>query len=369
MHEQPLLGVMLPPDVLKEMEQGSIRPRMGMLNAAAVEAGVSVVFFSMEGVDLENRQINCIRYNQQAERWCQGVAVYPRVFYKRSGNGPSNRKFDKFIRQLKASGARFLNYPFPYPKMEVYNKLYKNKSVRPYLPETVQLSGPRILEMMLNRYGDVYVKASLGSRGKRVVRIKAIAPRCYRLTYFDDQPETVVYRNLSKMIQDLERMALYRDVLVQPAIDLIKVNGRLVDFRAEVQRTGDGQIVAYAIPVRVGSSASPITTHASSYQMEEFLTKFLNYETSDVSALRNRVEEFLVKIYRAIEQSYGQCGEMGIDFGLDTTGKLWFIETNSRSAKVSLFHSYDEATINRHFQTLVQYAVSIAGDVNEPSEE
>lgn len=61
-------------------------------------------------------------------------------------------------------------------------------------------------------------------------------------------------------------------------------------------------------------------------------------------------------MYQSIEQEYGQIGELGIDFAIDKEGKLWFIEANSQSAKVSLMKAYDAVNVEKAFLNPLEYA-------------
>lgn len=55
--------------------------------------------------------------------------------------------------------------------------------------------------------------------------------------------------------------------------------------------------------------------------------------------LAARVEEDLnrlaIKVVRKVESRFGTFGEIGLDFGVDATGHLWFIEVNSRPGRHS----------------------------------
>ena len=50
---------------------------------------------------------------------------------------------------------------------------------------------------------------------------------------------------------------------------------------------------------------------------------------------KEQITSFVTTIYQHLELDYGPCGELGIDIGLDKNNRLWFIECNSRSRKVS----------------------------------
>jgi KaiC/GvpD/RAD55 family RecA-like ATPase len=72
------------------------------------------------------------------------------------------------------------------------------------------------------------------------------------------------------------------------------------------------------------------------------------------------VKKFLVTVYESAESIYGQFGELGIDFALDATLKLWLIECNAKSAKMALILSSDEETIRQVFLNPLEYAKYIA---------
>ena len=65
--------------------------------------------------------------------------------------------------------------------------------------------------------------------------------------------------------------------MIQKAIDLIKINDSKVDFRAELQRDGEGKINIIGVSARIGESQSPITIHSSAYPIEKFFKEFLFY--------------------------------------------------------------------------------------------
>ncbi|MDQ0157915.1 YheC/YheD family protein [Robertmurraya andreesenii] len=65
---------------------------------------------------------------------------------------------------------------------------------------------------------------------------------------------------------------------------------------------------------------------------------------------------YSITIYESLEKVYGTFGEIGIDFGIDQAGEIWFIEPNSKSAKVSLMKAYDQETFHQAFVNPLLYA-------------
>jgi hypothetical protein len=62
-----------------------------------------------------------------------------------------------------------------------------------------------------------------------------------------------------------------------------------------------------------------------------------------------------MKCFNYIEDSYGSFGELGIDYAIDVTGKLWFIECNAKPGKDTVYLSYDKNTIKKAFQNPLDY--------------
>ena len=87
----------------------------------------------------------------------------------------------------------------------------------------------------------------------------------------------------------------------------------------------------------------------------------LGMSANEVQKLKKKIEQFLITAYTCIEKSYGTFGEIGIDFALDTDGKIWFIEANAKPAKDALYQAYDRETIRKAFQYPLEYAKYISG--------
>jgi hypothetical protein len=77
----------------------------------------------------------------------------------------------------------------------------------------------------------------------------------------------------------------------------------------------------------------------------------MGYSKEKMEAFRSAVHEFLFSVYEYIENNYSEYAEIGIDFAIDTNEKIWFIEANSQSTKVSLNKAYGKAVLFRTIKT------------------
>jgi hypothetical protein len=190
------------------------------------------------------------------------------------------------------------------------------------------------------------------------MRVNRISPNVYKYSYFV-RNVNAGKASFSQLVKLVRRFFRKKNFIIQKAILLPKNNGKKIDLRAEMQRNGNGDLIISGISVREGVPGSPITTHARSYRINDFFTHF------DCAGLHNSVlernfREFLFRTYSAVEAGYGIIGEMGIDFALDTEGKLWFIECNSQPTKVSLLKAYDDETVRQVYVNTLAYACYLA---------
>ena len=61
-------------------------------------------------------------------------------------------------------------------------------------------------------------------------------------------------------------------------------------------------------------------------------------------------------MYSALEKIYGTFGEIGLDFGIDKKGEIWFIEPNAKSAKVSFQKAFGRRTFHQAFRNPLEFA-------------
>lgn len=82
----------------------------------------------------------------------------------------------------------------------------------------------------------------------------------------------------------------------------------------------------------------------------------MKYTENELENLKFMIDNFLFKIYECLEESYGAFGEMGIDFGLDNKGKIWFIESNSKPAKTTIHMLSNDRVLMQSYLNPMEYA-------------
>jgi len=267
------------------------------------------------------------------------------------------------LEKFDALGIKRINPITAFYKDKLFEALKRNKTMRNHLPPTVIINRWSDVKSTILKFGRAYLKAHRGRRGLQVMRIENTDNNRGYWYSFSTLGKLVRKKtaSLDGALKAAKNFFGDRRIIVQKAIDLVKLsNNRLADFRAEVQRDKKGEIDIVGVCVRIGQPDSPITTHASAYRYEDYLPKlFPNLSEAKLKELKRDIQDFLYNVYTAVEGKYGKFGEIGIDFGIDGDRKIWLIECNAQSAKVSIVKAYGPEA-DRIFLNPLEYAKTIA---------
>jgi len=212
---------------------------------------------------------------------------------------------------------------------------------------------------MLNESSILYIKDCLGSNGRGVMRVIKLPHHGFEYSYYaDDHIVEKRVQSFDELIVVIDQFFRKKKTIVQNAINVIKINQSSVDLRATVQRDGKGDLTITAYPVRIGKSKSPITSTKSGssvYRFEDFFETYFNYSSEELIKLKEKVNEFLLEVYKSIEDIYGTFGEIGIDFAIDQEGLIWFIECNAKPGKDTLYFSHGADVVEKAFLNPLEY--------------
>ncbi len=356
----PILGVWIRKSLVNGLLQQQALPRLEDLAKVNDNAKLTLYFFSCHDVNYKKKTITGTYYDSHRGLWRKGEFAYPNVIYQRHTTSKKDQLLlDHLEEELKKYNVRWLNYPEKFNKWEVYENLVKEENFKQHLPETCLYTKPEDLSRMLDRYSKVYLKACHGGRGRQVICVARLPRGQYKYSSLIHKLQIHKKKDFPSLIKSIQRFFGSKSFIIQEAIDLVTVDDSIVDLRAEVQKDGHGILKVTAVPVRVSKKNAPVTTHAASYTFEDFFKNMLGYSSTELRELEGRLYNFLNRAYSCIEKAYGANGEIGIDVGLDKTGRLWFIECNSRSLKVSLYKAYPKETILQSNKNLLDYAIYI----------
>lgn len=358
---RPVIGVFVDHAVIRRLiKQKSLfksYPRLEALAKASFEADVTLYYFSTNNFDFMQNLVFGTSFNFQLNKWEQQYFPLPDVLYnRRAGGGPSRFIFEHIEQIFEERQVVKINSKSYFDKWEVYQDLSQVSKVRKYLPYSVVYEQERHLKKFLKKNDEAYLKGVRGGRGKWIFRVRKLPEGKFEYSYYVDDVLSIGQVEWAELIEEIQKFYGERKFIIQKAINLLKVEDSKVDFRAELQRDGEGKLNILGVCSRIGISQSPITIHSSAYPIEYFFKEFLQYSDEKINKLTGKIHKFLTKIYKALEKVYGVFGEIGIDFGIDQDGEIWFIEPNSKSAKVSLMKAYDDETFYHAFLNPVLFS-------------
>ena len=352
--KRPIVGTFINHSVITRLKKQNYKfnsyKRIQELAKASVDAGVTLFFFSIKDFDFKRNVILGTSFDIDSNQWKQDYFPLPDVLYNRRAGGGSNKFIAEHIEDvLDEHQVIKVNSQSYFDKWEVYQDLSQINEVRKYLPYSVMYQEESDLRKFLKKNNEAYLKGVRGGRGRWIFRIRKKPEGKFEYSYYVNKMFTGQAESWDDLVREIHKFFGERKFIIQKGINLIKINDSKIDFRAELQRDGEGKINIIGVCARIGKSRSPITIHSSAYPIEIFLKEFLYYPDITLKELMARVHRFLFTIYESLEKVYGTFGEIGIDFGIDQDGEIWFIEPNSKSAKVSLMKAYDQETFHQAF--------------------
>ncbi|MFB4163838.1 YheC/YheD family protein [Alteribacillus sp. JSM 102045] len=355
-------GVLVSPKTMRALSEQRPHFRTKTLIKMNKDVGFNMFLFSINTIDIQNQLITGIYYDYSDGKWKKDIFPYPDFFYRRGGVAKKYKKrYKTFQYQLKKKKSSLLN-PSPLGNWDVYNYFNKVISLEKHLQKSILYKDPDTLFDMLEKHRHIYLKGLIGRKGKNVVLLEQLPDNRYQFRYYNASQkkiQTVTFKKKEDTLKFINKFYKGKKFMIQEAIDLLKLNKRRIDLRAELQRTPYGTISICGISARLGKEKSPVTTHSDAMTLDE-LFKFLKLSETEQSKLYIKMENFLNKVYRETENKFGKFAEMGIDFALDQDYNIRFIECNSQSAKVSLHKAYGSKALEKSMLNVLLYAKSLS---------
>jgi hypothetical protein len=194
-----------------------------------------------------------------------------------------------------------------------------------HIPQTKTFNSGNLLNM-LSHYGMVYIKPVVGGGGYGVIRVSA-SGGAYRYTHMKI---TRSFTHFNQMYRSLIRVKAKRRYLIQQGIHLATIQGRPVDYRVKVVKTERG----WVFRSMVGRLARPglVVTNLSKGGTMLSGRRTLALSLPHISGKHKRREmrSLTLTCTRIMENQFPGVGQLGFDYGLDHSGKIWILEVNTR---------------------------------------
>jgi glutathione synthase/RimK-type ligase-like ATP-grasp enzyme len=280
----------------------------------------------------------------------------------------TSRKFEnqanvqQFIREVKSRyGGHVFNEKY-LNKTEVFDALKVDSSLQTYLPESYLLKNYQMLKSMCAKHRVIFLKPIVGSLGKGIIRIAGEQGRY--VCHFSNVNGTIKqnFATMSSLFKAISGKLKRAKFQIQQGVNLISVSGSPVDFRALVQRDDKGEWKITSIVGRIAGSrhfVSNLARGGSLGTVGSVLGRS-NLSSGGYAAAHQRLRKAALDLAKGVETHIpGHFAELGIDLGVDTGGKVWLIEVNSKPSKDDN-SALDGAKVRPSVRQTVKYARFLA---------
>jgi hypothetical protein len=354
----PLIGVMVSRVYQSNSEKlfGATTAFCREMTEACKLYGAAVFFCTPD--DLQGSSDTIKGWHYSGGRWVRSTFPVPHVLYNRltSRRYENLSNVQQFIQHARSKHRTTLFNEKYLNKTEVFDALRKEAGLQTYLPESHLLRSFSTLKSMCSKYSTVFLKPITGSLGKGIIRVRKQDNGSYVCHFTNvNGAKKQSYSSLTALYSSISGKVKSQRYQIQQGLTLIQAGGRPVDFRALVQRDKTGQWEVTSIVGRIAGNhhfVSNLARGGSLCTVKEALSR------SGSSALgAARLKRAALNIAKGIEtQIQGHFAELGVDLALDTSGRVWLLEVNSKPSKDDNTPLNAERKIRPSVKTVVQYA-------------
>ena len=201
------------------------------------------------------------------------------------------------------------------------------------LPET-RLWHPQTLLPFLDKHAEVYIKPLHTWGGQNVGVVKRRGSELQ----FTSSGQSRSYASGSDLILALLTVYPPHGAIVQQAAPLCRYNGRVFDIRVLMQRNEEDKWVTAGMLARVGGEGAVVSNVRASRGTVQEVNHTLRRALPRAAATVKQRQRIKAALRSASERicnllsPYRWFSEVGLDFGIDQSGKLWLIEVNTDDA-------------------------------------
>ncbi|WP_020615951.1 YheC/YheD family protein [Paenibacillus daejeonensis] len=330
------------------------------LSLRAPAYGMRVIVFSATGFDEENRRL--WGWQLRHDAWQHMPVPLPDIVYNRSFcASPEERRRSRDGLLALSRHHSWISLGGQLPgKLRVDRWLRSEPDSRRLLPPSALLKDTTQLLQWLAAYpGGLFVKPDGGMQGRGAMKLSRSArglplllegrTRTNQSFRLSSLPE-----NVMEQIRSIGGRGRY---VMQPFLQLSDPEGRPFDLRVLVQKDGSGRWSLTGSAVRRGTADS-ITSNlhggGEAISAAPALTQWFGSERA--AQLLPELTDVSLRLAARLEERAGRLVELGLDYGLDRSGRLWLLEANSKPGRRIFALTDDQVADERSVHRPLQYA-------------
>jgi hypothetical protein len=203
--------------------------------------------------------------------------------------------------------------------------LLSHPSIAPHIPPTKRFTANH-LRSMLDTHQMVVVKPVVGAGGHGVIKVTRNEGG-YAYTYY---AQTKRFASFGALVAALNKKRKGRAYLIQKGIHLATVDGKPIDYRVKYVKTEKGWVYR-AIVGRIAKKGLFVTNLCRGGTLvtaAQGISRSLS--SGSVAEKKGKMRELTVLSTGVLEAKYPGIGQLGFDYGIDKSGKIWIFEVNTR---------------------------------------
>jgi hypothetical protein len=303
------------------------------LHQGISELGGSFYVFSLKGFSEEG--VEGFFYDDSEDGWKKGHFPFPSVIYNRvsSRRTEISRGFQGFLNKLDVLGIKIFNHRF-LSKWEIHESLMKEDHLHPFIPET-QLYSESLLESMLKKHDELYIKPVHGSQGRNIIQVSKNDGLINASLSSMPAKDLPGFKHVSELARAIAPSVGKRLCIIQQGIQLSELNGRRMDFRVLCHKNAQHFWKVTSIVARVSAEQFFVSNIARGGEvMKPGYTLAMIFGKEQARHQLALMKELALETAEVISKyAEGLTAELGIDIGIDIKGNLWLIEANSKPSK------------------------------------
>jgi hypothetical protein len=212
----------------------------------------------------------------------------------------------------------------------VKHKLFlKRSELLRHLPETHWLK-TSVANRMLKSYSTIFIKPNGGSGGTGIIRVRKKTSSPGYEFRSGRRLKIVSSASMYKELQTYQKSR--KKYIVQRGLKLARYKGRIFDIRMFLQKPPSGWTVS-GMAARVAGAHLIVTNHHQGgygKPLDKVLMHIFENNNSKVKEYIYQLKKISLIMAHTLDKRFSDICELGIDLGIDTDGRVWIIEANSR---------------------------------------
>lgn len=338
-----IVGILVDEKIFRNIKNSKTRnEKIYLYNKAAIQHGLTPVYLCLTQIFPSSGKARGYKYSNGKYTYVR-LAI-PQVIHNRTL--PRSKLNSNRLKYLKKTSIVF-NSQNRISKLRIH-KLLK-KRFASHLPMTKKYTKFNLRSMM-NDYSSLYIKPQNSSLGRGIIKISHQPNDKWKLQL----PNRSLVLNTKLTEKLLDKVVNNKKYMIQETLNLAQYNGSPYDIRVTVQRGINGHWQVTGMFGKVARKGSHVTNVARGGYVKKCTQLFKNirYPTATSQAVKN----LALDIAQYLGGQLHHLADVGLDIGINSLGKPYFIELNCRDQRYGFKKVNMPKTFYRTYENPVLYA-------------